>query len=146
MTHLLGAEPLPRPRLAARLAGGASAIALAGGALILAPAAARAATTINATTGADIATAVTDANAGQTVVVNVASGVTIDLTTTTLPDFTTAGGSLSLGSATTGGLDGSLSGGSLDFTQPLNISVGGSPTISTNSAAAARWRSPAPTA
>ena len=132
MTHLLGVASPPRPRLAARLAGGASALALAAGFLAISPATARAATTINATTGSDIATAVTDANAGQTVVVNVASGVTIDLSATTLPDFTTAGGSLSFGSATTGGLDGNLSGGALDFSQPLNIAVGLSPSISTN--------------
>ena len=125
-------DQAPRRRLAAALANGASAIALAAGFLAVTAVTARADTTINATTGSDVATAVTDANAGQTVVVNVASGVTVDLSTTTLPDYTTAGGSLSFGSATTGGFAGNLSGGSLDFTQPLIIAVGPSPTISTN--------------
>ena len=98
-----------------RLLSGASVIALTG-ALAFTGAPSRA-QTIQATTPADITTAVNDANAGGTVNLDIAPAVTIDLTTTTLPAYATAGGSLTIN------LGGTLANGTFSFSQPVMVDL-----------------------
>ncbi|MEJ0064845.1 MAG: hypothetical protein WDM85_04940 [Caulobacteraceae bacterium] len=90
---------------------------------------------ITPASGADVATAVADANAGAKVVINVGAGKTVDLTGVALPTYVgAAGGSLSLGDGAGNGFSGTLSGGTLTFNQTLFVDVAAGPnaTISTN--------------
>ena len=111
-------------------------LASAAGAVLLAAAgsAIAAPTVITPASGADIATAINDANGGQKVVINIGAGQTVDLTGVTVPAYTTAGGSLSLGDGAGNGFSGTLSGGTLTFNQTLFVDVAPGPnaTISTN--------------
>jgi autotransporter-associated beta strand protein len=96
--------------------------------------AAAAPTVITPASGADIATAINDANAGQKVVIDVGAGKTVDLTGVVLPTYNTPGGSLSLGDGAGNGFSGTLAGGTLTFDQTLFVDVAPGPnaTISTN--------------
>ena len=95
----------------------------AAGALLLTAGAAQA-TTVVATAPADVTTAVTDANNGQSVSLDVGSGVTIDLSATTLPTYApSSGGTLTIGDGSLNGFAGTLSGGSLTFNQPLTVDL-----------------------
>ena len=98
-----------------RLLSGTSIIALTG-ALAFTGAPSRA-QTIQATTPADVTTAINDANAGGTVNLDIAPAVTIDLTATTLPAYATAGGSLTIN------LGGTLANGSFNFSQPVMVDL-----------------------
>ena len=111
------------------LMSGASAFALASAALLVSTQAS-AATVIVATAPADVSTAVSDANAGQVVDLQVATGVTIDLTGLSLT-YNTAGGSLNIGGSSTAGFNGTLENGTITFTQPLTVTTGVSGTINT---------------
>ena len=80
---------------------------------------------ITPASGADVATAVNDANAGQKVVIDIGPGATVDLTGVTLPTYVgAAGGSLSLGDGAGNGFSGTLSGGTLTLNQTLFVDVG----------------------
>ncbi|MGA2953278.1 MAG: hypothetical protein ABSD80_13705, partial [Caulobacteraceae bacterium] len=92
--------------------------------------------TIVATTPANVVTAINDANTGAQPYLTVAPGVTIDLSTTTLPTLNT-GEALNLGNGQPNGFAGTLSGGTLIMNGNLQIIQELSPnavnaTISTN--------------
>ncbi len=104
------------------LLGSASALALA--ASLSAPLdRADAAVVVPASSASDVATAISDANSGQTVTLAVTPGAIIDLSAITLPAYTA--GSLSLGdqigSISHYSFAGTLSGGSITFDQTLGV-------------------------
>jgi autotransporter-associated beta strand protein len=80
--------------------------------------------TVVATTPANVVSAINSANSGSQVLLDVGSGVNIDLGATTLPTYAPAsGGTLSIGDGLANGFAGSLSGGTLTFNQPLTVNL-----------------------
>jgi autotransporter-associated beta strand protein len=93
------------------------------GALLLSAGAGQA-TTVVATAPADVTSAINNANSGQSIILDVGSGVNIDLSATSLATYAPAsGGTLNLGDGSLNGFAGALSGGTLTFNQPLSVNL-----------------------